>query len=201
MPVVLLRFPELVDGPDERPRQCPHCSSQILQRWGRVARKIQDTDGCEVEMYRYRCGMCGRTFRGYPRGVDQNNWTVRLRYLAALAWVLGLSSREVAGFFQNLGIDLSHVTIWRYGQEMLAEDDDPQSACRTRKYTLDKTFIRHVSPRLGVVILVDLGNGHYQVLGTVDEYNPREVKSWLEPMLRDTDIQVSCLETGVLNQV
>jgi DNA-directed RNA polymerase subunit RPC12/RpoP len=201
MPVVLLRFPELIDGPHERPRQCPHCGSQILQRWGRVARKVQDTDGEGVEIYRYKCGSCERTFRGYPPGLDHNKQTLRLRYLAALAWALGLSSREVADFIQNLGIDLSHVTVWRHGQEMLASNCDQEINYPARKYSLDKDFVRHVSPRLGVVILVDLGKGRYEVLGTVDEFNPREVQSWLEPLLKDTDIQVSCLDTGILSQV
>jgi DNA-directed RNA polymerase subunit RPC12/RpoP len=201
MPVVLLRLPELANGLDERPRQCPHCGGQILQRWGRVARRVQDTDGEGLEIYRYKCGSCKRTFRGYPPGLDQSNQTQRVRYLASLAWALGLSSREVAEFLQRLGVDMSHVTIWRYGQEMLVSNCDPDVEYPERKYSLDKDYIRHISPRLGVVILIDLGNERYEVLGTVDEFNPREVKAWLEPLLEGSDIQVSCLDTGSLNQV
>jgi DNA-directed RNA polymerase subunit RPC12/RpoP len=201
MPVVLLRFPEFVDGAEQRPRQCPHCGSQILQRWGRVARKVRDTEGEGVEIYRYKCGSCKRTFRGYPAGLDHNKQTSRLRYLAALAWTLGLSSREVAEFIQNLGIDLSHVTIWRHGQELIASICDQEDDYPARRFTMDKDFVRHISPKLGVVILVELGKGRYEVLGTVDEFNPREVRSWLEPLLKDTNIQVSCLDTSILNQV
>lgn len=201
MPVVLLRFPELAGGPPERPRQCPHCGSQILQRWGRAGRKARDSTGQPVEIYRYKCGCCARTFRGYPPGLDQNKQTSCLRHLAGLARALGLSSREVADFIQNLGLDLSHVTIWRYSQEILSSGCGREIDHPAKKYSLDKDFMRYVSPKLGVVILLDLGDQRYEVLGTVDEINPREVKAWLEPWLRGTDIQVSCLDTGILNQV
>ena len=201
MAVVLLRLPELVDGLDERPRACPQCGGQVLQRWGRVPRKARDTGGQEVEIYRYKCCSCGRTFRGYPPGLDQSHQIQHLRYLASLAWALGLSSRDIAEFFQKLGIEVSHVTIWRYGQEILASKSEEGDGYLERKYSLDKDFVQHISPKLGVVILVDLGNEHYEVLGTVDEFNPREVKDWLEPLLVGTDIQVSCLDTGILHRV
>ena len=201
MPVVLLRVPTVDDHPEDRPQKCPYCGSQILQRWGRVTRKIQDAESHGIEIYRYRCAKCERTFRGYPPGLDRSSQSDQLRCLATLSGELGLSSREVAHFFQKLGIDMSHVTVWRYGQEMLARKSKQRPVSSPRKYTLDKEFVRQVSPKFGVVILVDLGDGRYEVLGTVDEFNPREVKAWLERLLTGTEIQVSCLDTGVLNKV
>lgn len=201
MPVVLLRVPEIVERPEDRPQKCPYCGSQVLQRWGRVTRKVQDTDREDIEIYRYKCGNCGRTFRGYPKGLDRSSQSTRIRNLASVTGELGLSSREVAEFFQRLGVDLSHVTAWRYGQDMLASKTKKNKGSRPRKYTLDKDFVHHVSPKFGVVLLVDLGNDRYEVLGTVDEYNPREVKAWLDRLLTGTDIQVTCLDTGILDQV
>lgn len=200
MPVIVLRLPDHKTDSKDRPRICPYCGNQVLQRWGRVVRQVRDTRSRPAEVYRYRCAECQRTFRHYPKGIDQASQTIRIRYLAALAWVMGLSSREIADFFKKKGILLSNVTVWRDGREMLAQMSNGENSDILRKYSIDTVYLKNVSPRLGIVIAVDLGDGYYEILGTIDEFNPRSVKSWLDPLVRNLEIEVLQLGTGELNR-
>jgi DNA-directed RNA polymerase subunit RPC12/RpoP len=198
MPIVNLRLPEIENNQDDRPQHCPYCDSQVLQRWGRVSKALIDKDGQVTGGYRYRCCECQRTFRGYPAEVDRSNQSKRIRRLAAIAIALGMSSREAADLFAKLGIQLSHTTIWRDGRELRAEFNGHTN--KLRRYTLDTKYIHRISNKLGVVIVLELWQGEYRVLGTVDEHNPRTVKSWLESMVADFNIEVSLHGTGVLHE-
>lgn len=198
MPAILLRLPGLISDSSHRPYQCPYCSGQILQRWGSVARNVDDTSKNEVEIFRYRCNGCKRTFRAYPKGHDQSRKTLRIRYLAALAWALGMSFREVSDFLRKHGIDLSHTTIWRDGKEILAQVNGIQKINPCKKYSLNKIFLNGVISKLGVMIAIDLGDGNTEILGTLDEHNPVQIKSWLESLVKDVGIEIVQLNTGEL---
>jgi DNA-directed RNA polymerase subunit RPC12/RpoP len=73
MPVILIRLPEVNIHPNGRPKQCPHCDSQILQRWGSVTKPVKDRRDIVAVLYRYRCQDCKRTFRDYPENIDRSN--------------------------------------------------------------------------------------------------------------------------------
>ena len=57
---------------------------------------------------RYLCVDCGRAFTHYPKGVDRNGCSVRMRALMSLIWALGLSRRPVSHM-------LSGWSVWRLG--------------------------------------------------------------------------------------
>jgi hypothetical protein len=169
-----------------------------MQRWGRISKSFTDKDDQVAGGYRYRCCECQRTFRGYPTEVDRSNQSKRIRRLAAIAIALGMSSREAADLFAKLGIPLSHTTIWRDGRELRAQFIGQTKFLK--RYTLDTNYIHRISNKLGVVVVLELWQGEYRVLGTVDEYNPRKVKSWLESMVADFNIEVTLHGTGVLHE-
>jgi transposase-like protein len=199
MPVFVLRLPKIKTGRLTRPRQCPSCGSPILQRWGREKRSVSDIRQRVTEVQRYRCSSCNHTFREYPRGVDQSAQTRRIRNLAALTWMLGLSSRDVAGFFTRKGIPLSHMTVWRDGQKLLSRMKSNGDSDFLKKYALDTDFLKGVSSKLGIVVVVDFGDGENEILGTVNEFNPRRFKAWLELLIKDVEIEVLHLGTGELS--
>lgn len=202
MPIVLLHLPELNTEYSDRPRHCPYCGSQILQRWGRVAKTVRDKEEDITEILRYRCGDCERTFRFYPEGIDRSEQTLRIRQLAALAWAMGLSVRDVVEVFDELGVNLSRMTVWREGKEMAERlRSDGKTASLMKRYTIDPVYLHNVSSKLGVVIAIDLGGGKSVVLGTLDEHDPRLVKAWLEVLVSDLNIEVSVLGTSKLNQL
>jgi len=71
-----------------------------------------------VAVHRYRCTNWGRTFRYYPEGVGRPDQSLRLIVLAALAWALGHSTRAAAWFFQQLGVPLGRMRVWRDAQRL-----------------------------------------------------------------------------------
>jgi hypothetical protein len=109
MSIIVLKLPE-VKVSAERPSQCPVCKGDILQRWGGHLRRVRDPYVSEVLVYRYRCCPCRHTFRHYPSGVDQAQQTQRLRQLAGLCWVLGLSYRGIAALLSVFHVGISRMS-------------------------------------------------------------------------------------------
>jgi hypothetical protein len=62
-----------------------------LHRHGTLKKPVRDHGLREVEVYRYKCLCCGRTFRHYLNGVSKKDQSERTVVLAALMYGLGLS--------------------------------------------------------------------------------------------------------------
>ena len=200
MPVIQLRLRRCEDSTNGRPRRCPSCDSQILQRWGQVQKTINN--GVEnIIIYRYRCVDCGKTFRDYPKDVDQSKYSLSLRRLTGLIWTLGLSSRDIESIFGDIGVEISHMTIWREGQKLTQALNGQKVSFLQADYLIDKRYIHQVSSNFGVVLAVDIGTNVFAVVGTLDEFNPRKVIAYLKPLTEDVDIEIVQLETGVLNSL
>ena len=54
------------------PEKCVYegCGSKEVQMHQEVQKPLRDTKYTQVEVHRYRCLKCGRTFRVYPKGVS-----------------------------------------------------------------------------------------------------------------------------------
>jgi len=198
VPVLLLRFLPAGGAPKERPAQCPFCSSPVLQSWGKSPRLVHGASEQPSRIQRYRCGDCGHTFRHYPQGVQRSSHSLRIRRLGAIAWILGLSYREVAAILKERGIEVSHTTLWREGRALLLQVQAGQAGPFVR-YAIDREFVRPASPRLGVVVAVDFGDGRPIVLGTINSGNAREVTHWMKTLVRDSGIEANLLSTSSLD--
>jgi transposase len=117
MSIVTLELPEVKACETSRPKRCPTCGGETFQRWGGAVRKVRDPSIREVLVYRYRCCTCGHTFRHYPSGISQAQQTERMRVLAAIGWILGLSYRGTSGLFGAFQVELGRMSIWRDVQE------------------------------------------------------------------------------------
>ena len=60
-----------------------------------MAKPLRDTQ-LQVVAQRYRCVRCGRTFRVYPAGVSHDQTSARLKGVAVMFYVLGMSYGAVA---------------------------------------------------------------------------------------------------------
>jgi len=199
MPVILLRLTKATQPSQRRPSECPHCGSQILQRWGQVSKPVKDQDELTAVVYRYRCKNCQRTFRDYPEGLDRSDYTLGIRKLAALIWALGLSYRDIVKVFEDLGINLSRSTVWREGQDLVSQLGGRKLHNHIQRFRIDRNYIHKVSSKFGIVIAVDFGIGKYTILGTLNEHNPLSVISWLQPLIQDVNISILQLGTGKLD--
>lgn len=200
MPLIVLRLTEFQIGQEDRPTHCPYCGSQVFQRWGSSVKTVQDTNREVSSFYRYHCNACGHTFRNYPPGIDHTKLTQRIRNLAALAWALGLSARKVVEIFEELGVELSHMVVWRDGTELISRISNTSYPDRPGRYWIDKLFLKNEGRGIGTSIVLDLGQGKTAVLGKIDEINARVVLKWLDPFIKDLDIQVSIFGTDALHQ-
>jgi transposase len=111
MSIVVLKLPEVKPSNETRPQACPYCSRETFLRWGGKRKAVKDHRLKEVVDYRYRCYHCHRSFRHYQEGVDRARQTQRLRKLAAIAWVLGISLRGVSLILSAFEVELSHMTV------------------------------------------------------------------------------------------
>ena len=190
MAIVILQLPIVKRKNETRPRQCPYCSGETFQRWGAIRKSVRDPRLRSVRVYRYRCCHCRHTFRHYPTGVDQADQTQRMRKLAALFWVMGLSLRGVATALAAFGIRLSHMSVWRDLQEQADLLAQRRRWQRVRVLGLDGAYPLLVGEKSPVLIAVDLGTGQPVAVGQVDEANPQAVKRFLAPLVKRLGVSV-----------
>jgi transposase-like protein len=199
MAIILIRPKKTTNHPSSRPTQCPYCGSYLFHRWGKVKKSVKDKRDSKVTLYRYRCEACRRTFRDYPEGFDRSDYSMGRRQLAALLWALGLSYRDITSLFEKYGITLSRSTVWREGQVLSTHLDGLKLRSYREKYSIDPNYVHWVSSKMGVVLVIDVGNRQYAIVGTLNEYNPLSVQSWLSLLVKNLEVEIYQLETGKLD--
>lgn len=190
MSIVVLQLPDVKSEKAERPQKCPYCGGEIFQRWGQVKKPVRDQNIQAVGVYRYRCCRCRRTFRDYPEGVDRADQSRRLRKLAALTWMLGLSYRGLVGVFAAFGVKIGRMSVWRDVQEL---GQSRQKKCMwqpVRVLGVDGAYVRGWGETQPVLIAVDLGNGQPVAIGKIDEKDPKAVKEFLGPLVQRLGVSV-----------
>lgn len=190
MSIVILRLPGVKRKTEVRPEKCPYCHGETFQRWGEVRKPVRDNRYRSVQVYRYRCCSCQRTFRHYPAGVDRADQTQRLRKLVALGWVLGMSLRGVGIFLSAFGVTVSHMTVWRDLQEQAKILEQRRRWQPVRVLGVDGVYPLGKGGKRPVIVAIDLGNGQPVAVGKIDESNPQAVKRWLEPLVKRLGVSV-----------
>lgn len=190
MSIVTLRLPEVKYCQRERPRQCPYCGGETFQRWGGNAKQVRDPRLGEVWVYRYYCCRCRRTFRHYPEGIDRASQTQRMRALAAIGWILGMSYRGQSGYLGGFGINLGRMSIWRDVQERAKDLEKERRWKPVRVLGLDGAYVRGWGETQPVLVAVDIGTGQPVTVGYVDEKDPQAVRKFLEPLVQRLGVSV-----------
>jgi transposase-like protein len=190
MSIVVLQLPDVKPSTETRPKACPHCQGETFQRWGKVNKSVKDNRIDQVGVYRYRCNHCRRTFRHYPEGVDRADQTQRLRKLAAICWVLGLSLRGVGVVLTAFGVSLSHMSVWRDMQEQAAMLEKRRRWQGVRVLGVDGLYPLGWGKKQPVLIAVDLGEGQPVAIGHLDEGNPQAVRRFLQPLVQRLGVSV-----------
>ncbi len=169
MTIVTLGLAEVNDETTDRPSGCPNCGSTILQGWGTVPKPLRDPQLQEVRVRRFHCCDCNYTFRHYPEGVDSADQSVRLQQLAAICWVLGLSTRMVTGILGAFGIQLCHMTVWRDVQALAAIRALPAPPQGVRVLGVDGFYASIKGQDSGMVVAVDMRSGEPVAVAGIDE--------------------------------
>ena len=109
---VVIALPETQTVPVRRPQSCPRCGSTVLQRHQTISRSLRGKEG-HIEVVRYLCTACGRTFCHYPEGASQSQQSREMQLLVAILYGLGLSIDRVREVLLQAGMPLSRTSIWR----------------------------------------------------------------------------------------
>ena len=84
---------------------CPYEKCDVKRSCLRqeVGETVRDTVYSEVTARRYACLRPGRTFRVYPRGVADDQTSLRLKGVAVLFYTMGLGYGAVSLVLEALG--------------------------------------------------------------------------------------------------
>lgn len=190
MAIVVLKLPDVKQKREERPKKCPYCGGEIFQRWGRGNKPVKDLRVRKVQVYRYRCCQCKRTFRHYPEGNTCADQTERLRLFAIVLWTLGLSHRASSLILSGLKVFVSHMTIWRDVQEAAQQIQRHNRWKSVRVLGLDGANVLGWGTKQPVLVAVDIGTGEPIAVGYINESDPSAVRRWLEPLVQRHGITV-----------
>jgi transposase-like protein len=171
------------------PATCPYegCDGRHFALWQEVDKALRDTVYPEVKVQRYQCLRCKRTFRVYPQGVSRAQTSQRVRGLAVLLYLLGLSYGAVALALEALGVYLCKSRVYEVVQD---------AAQRVAGLKRERVFQGIQTPALGGDLTSVKCKGHWLPLGlTVDDTTgmvltldavPGEdadtLRDWLQPI-------------------
>lgn len=101
------------------PTRCAYadCSGRKFHLRQEVVKALRDTVYHEVRVHRYECLRCKRTFRVYPEGASRAQTSQRVKRLAVVLYLLGLSYGAVSLTLRELGVYLCKSGVYEAVQE------------------------------------------------------------------------------------
>ncbi len=179
------------------PTECIYagCGGRRFQLRQQVTKALRDTVYHEVQVHRYQCLRCKRTFRVYPEGTTRAQTSQRVKGLAVMLYLLGLSYGAVSLALEGLGVALCKSRVYDAVQE---------AASRVPGLSRDQVFAGVKTPALGGDLTSVKCNGEWLPLGvTVDPItglaltidalaaeDTQTLKEWIEPIAKQVGAAV-----------
>lgn len=169
---------------------CPYagCGGQHFQHWQAVPKPLRDTQLRAVVAQRERCVRCGRTFRVYPQGVSHDQTSARLKGVAVMFYVLGMSYGAAATALTALGWPLSKVAVYYAVQEAgarvagLRRDAVARGGGRVLGLGADLTSVRCGGAWLTVGISVDAVHGTALSIDLLPNGEAATLTAWVQDL-------------------
>jgi hypothetical protein len=171
------------------PVVCPYkdCQGTHFRLHQDVAKPVRDTVYEQVTAQRHECLRCRRTFRVYPAGVTPAHVSLRVKGLAVMLYLLGLSYGAASILLEALGVYLCKSRVY---------DAVQAAAQRVPGLKRHKVFEEVRTSALGGDVTSVKCNGHWLPLGltvddltglvlTVDELSGEDAQTlqdWLAPI-------------------
>jgi hypothetical protein len=134
--------------------------------------------------------------RHYPPGVDRVDETQRLRNLAAIFCLFGMSFRGVCMALSVFWVRLGHIKVWRDIHEQGDLLEMGRHWQEVRIMGSDEAYPLMAGKKQPTVVAVRLGDGRWLPITQVDETNPQAIRRFLEPLIKR--LGVSLLVTAHL---
>jgi hypothetical protein len=163
------------------PTRCVYtgCRGRKFHLRQQVAKPLRDTVYHEVQVHRYQCLKCKRTFRVYPEGTTPAQTSQRVKGLAVMLYLLGLSYGATSLALEGLGVYLCKSRIYDAVQETAQlvpglKRDQVFAGVRTPALGSDLTSVKCKGEWLPLGITVDPISG---LALTIDALAAQDIKA------------------------
>ncbi len=171
------------------PSTCTYagCGGRKVHLRQEVAKPLRDTVYHEVQVHRYQCLRCKRTFRVYPEGTSRAQTSQRVKGLAVMLYLLGLSYGAVSLALDGLGISLCKSRVYDAVQEAAKQvpglkRDQVFAGVRTPALGADLTGVSCKGEWLPLGITVDAISGLALTIDALTAEDAKTLKDWIEPI-------------------
>jgi transposase-like protein len=174
------------------PEICPQkeCNGQILRQRQEVPKAVRDTVFSEVVARRYECLRCGATFRVYPIGVCPDQISRRLKGVAVMLYIMGLSYGAVALVLEALGWSIGKTTVYETvqaaGEKVPGLRRDaiciPVEQVMVAALGVDLTSVKCKGEWLTLGVGVDASEGMTLAIDILENGEAETLTEWVEEM-------------------
>lgn len=184
-----LRVPAVKPDEISVPMVCPHapCGGRHFRLHQVVAKAVRDTQVAEVSARRYQCLRCRRTFRVYPTGVSAAPTSQRVKGLAVMLYLLGLSYGAVALALEALGAYVCKTQVYEAVQAAARRVPGLKrrqvfGGVRTPALGADVTSVKCAGRWLQVGLSVDAVTGMVLSVDQLPNAEAQTLRTWLTPL-------------------
>lgn len=184
-----LRLPEVKPEEICAPKVCRYakCGGRHLRLHQVVTKAVRDTVVEQVTVRRYQCLRCRRTFRVYPTGVQRAATSQRVKGLAVMLYVLGLSYGAVALALEALGVYLCKSQVYVAVQAAARQVPGMKrrqvfAALRTPALGADVTSVKCRGKWLALGLSVDPLSGLVLSVDRLPGEDAQRLETWLAPI-------------------
>ena len=178
------------------PTRCvyPDCGGKVRLRQ-RVTKALRDTVYEQVQVHRYQCLRCKRTFRVYPEGTNRAQTSQRVKGLAVMLYLLGLSYGAVSLALDGLGIALCKSRVYDAVQEAARrvpglKRDQVFAGVKTPAIGGDLTSVKCKGEWLPLGLSVDAISGLVLSIDALAAEDSQALKEWIEPIAKSVGATV-----------
>lgn len=184
-----LILPRVEPAGFKMPSVCPHqrCRGKYFEHHQEVDKSLKDTMYGSVSAHRYRCLRCRRTFRVYPQGVTRAQTSQRVKGLAVMLYLLGLSYGATSLALEALGVYMSKSSVYEAVQAAAEKvpglkRTEVFAGLRTPVLGGDLTSVKCNGEWLHLGLAVDDTTGLVLVVEELPAEDAESLKEWLEPV-------------------
>lgn len=176
------------------PVQCPSpdCDGRRFHLHQPVIKTVRDMQYQHVQAYRYKCLKCQHTFRIYPQGVSGAHISQRVKDLAVILYLSGLSYGGVSRLLEGLGAHLCKSQVYEAVREAAGEIPGLErglifSGLRTAE---DFTSVRYRGRWLSLRMTTDHYAGLNMTIATSTAEDTSLIREAIEPIIKRVGAQV-----------
>ena len=179
------------------PTRCAYagCGGRKFHLRQEVAKALRDTVYQEVQVRRYQCLRCKRTFRVYPEGASRAQISQRVKGLAVMLYLLGLSYGATSLALEALGVYMCKSRVYDAVQEAAShvpglKRDQVFAGLKTPALGGDLTSVKCKGQWLPLGITVDPISGLALTIDVLSGQDIQTLTEWIEPIAKSVDAQV-----------